>query len=98
MATPSNYQKATRQLGRLSRKLANNLTFRKQFEDALTAAPAVRRAEMRAALKQNGIDYPFNITFNAPSATSPRVHVWARVMDPANNVNTNVGYTYRILS
>ncbi|WP_067620922.1 hypothetical protein [Alicyclobacillus acidiphilus] len=94
----SDYQTATRQISLLARKLANNLTFRKQFEDAVTAPAAVRRARVRSALTQNGINYPFRIAFNAPSARNPWVQVWAPVMDPANNVMTNVGFTYRILS
>lgn len=96
LASP--YRRATRQIALLSAKLANNLTFRKAFIDAMTAPVAERRAQMRTTLMSNGITYPFQLTWTAPSPTSTRIQIWAPVMDHANNTMTNVGFTYRLLS
>lgn len=93
MTTESNYQKATRQISHLSRKLANNLTFRKDFEDAITASAGTRVSEMRKVLKDNGITYPFRIFF---TFGENRVQIWAPVVNPSTEKTVNVGFTYRL--
>src|SRR5579875_2386713 len=90
----SSFQRATRQIGRISLKLANNVKFRKGFEDILFAT-GNRTAKMRRYLRQNGFCFPFQIAFNQ-SRETPKVTISANVIDPAGEpIGTIVGFTFQ---
>lgn len=95
MAATSNYLVATRQISLLSAKLANNVTFRNEFEAALTSAAGTRIAALRSVLRKNGITYRFRLYF---TFGAQRVQIWAPVTNPETGQVTNVGFTYRIVS